>query len=76
MSFIEPHPRGCHVSLNRCRLSQDEAVRTRCFACGMPACKECTVIVQRWYWWRRKRVCQDCLAIHPKQGEQVEADNA
>lgn len=32
-----------------------------CFACGQPICRNCSVVVRRWYFWRNKRVCHSCL---------------
>ena len=36
------------------------ALRTRCRACGQPACKSCST-VQTYAGRRRTRVCNDCV---------------
>lgn len=38
----------------------EDQTNMRCFACGRPACKECTTVLPVWYFWRNKRVCKDC----------------
>jgi hypothetical protein len=52
----------CEVLLNtaECEAPPQGAgsIRTRCYACGNPACKQCSHVMP-WY-GRRRRVCADC----------------
>jgi hypothetical protein len=65
--------RGCDVVTELCMDApdRDTPVRTRCFACGQPACRDCTTVVARWYRWKRKRVCLDCLTDHGRADEAI-----
>lgn len=69
----------CNIRTDLCRdgdgLPEEQpepSIRTTCFACGLPACKDCTIILPTYHRWRRKRVCLDCL---PQQGYGQEAAN-
>lgn len=54
----------CDVGLNtyECESpanSEFKSIRTRCFACGQPACKNCSR-VKRYLGFGRRRICRDC----------------
>jgi hypothetical protein len=59
----------------RCNVVHDYTctiqTRCRCFACGLPVCKVCSLVVD-WGRWKRKRICLRChdeevrLNVHPR----------
>lgn len=58
------HVTVCEVGLNtpECESppgGEFASIRTRCFACGQPACKNCSRI-RRWLSFGKRRVCRDC----------------
>jgi hypothetical protein len=47
----------CEVLLNSIQCEQEYA-KTKCHACGRPACKGCSALIARH--GHRARVCNDC----------------
>lgn len=56
---------GCTAPANA---TYFEPLRTKCFACGMPVCKNCSRRMP-WYGWRKKRICDSCREDHEDKGE-------
>lgn len=55
---------SCHVVNEGCRYPPSHeplngTCRSRCFACGLSVCQNCSLI-RDWYLWRHKRVCAHC----------------
>jgi hypothetical protein len=54
------------MSLRICQVFNDATecperrTHTRCFACGLPACRACSVVVARYRKWKHKRICENC----------------
>lgn len=61
----------CEVLLNGndCEAPPESSlsIRTRCYACGQPACKACSQVVS--YRGRNRRVCRDCIEMLTRHGE-------
>lgn len=49
----------CEVGLNtpECEI----VCWTICFSCGKPACKSCSKKTWKYYHWKIKRICFDCI---------------
>ncbi|WP_164711074.1 hypothetical protein [Euzebya pacifica] len=62
---VPPHT-GCDVVTHGCidAADRDAPVRTRCFACGLTACRGCTVITAYFPRYGTRRVCFHCLVTH------------
>ena len=41
-------------------------LRTKCFACGLTVCKECSKII-KWYLYGKRRICLNCIDMAPTQ---------
>lgn len=51
------------MSLQQCNQADPSCegqTHTRCFSCGMPACRECSVVLP-YYRYSHKRVCHNCI---------------
>ena len=40
-------------------LLKDINLRTKCFACGLPVCKNCSTTM-KWFNYGRRRICNNC----------------
>ena len=60
-------PRSCNcVDTNEC----EEVCNTTCYSCGLPACRNCSIVVPKYYDKRDKRICTRCLPERFVNGEQ------
>ena len=66
MPATAPPRTGCDVGTHGCTdaADRDTPVRTRCFACGLAACRDCTVITAYFPRYGTRRVCFHCLITH------------
>lgn len=76
MTFVREHAE-CEVGLNvsECENRFGERIRTRCYACGQTACRECSRLTTEYRAGRRVRLCNDCAEDHglPTTGDIADA---
>lgn len=46
-----------------------EFVRTRCYSCGQPVCKPCSLIVM--YYGKKHRLCHNCISEYTQSDELI-----
>lgn len=49
----------CDVTLNSVNCELDTGCK--CYSCGGAACRGCSRIATKYYHWKNKRICNDCI---------------
>lgn len=52
----------CYCCTSNCMA--EGQIWTKCFACGLPTCRQCSLVIKCYYRWRNKRICLDCITEH------------